>query len=45
MTKSKNHMITKSITHLATDTFPEIVIMEILHFTFSLLALGRYLFP
>ena len=39
MTKSKSSMVTRGITHLATDTLPMVVIQSI----FSLLPLGRYL--
>ena len=39
MTKFKSAMVTKGISHLATDTLP---VLEIKH-AFSLLPLGRYL--
>ena len=41
MTKSKSSMVTRDITHLATDTLPGLVIQSV----FSLLPLGRYLLP
>ena len=41
MTKSKSSMVTRDITHLATDTLPVTVIQS----EFSLLPLGRYLLP
>ena len=41
MTKSKSSMVTRGITHLATDTLPVLVIQSV----FSLLPLGRYPLP
>ena len=41
VTKSKSSMVTRGITHLATDTLPMLVIQSV----FSLLPLGRYLLP
>ena len=41
MTKSMSGVVTKVITHLLTDTLPVLVIKSV----FSLLLLGRYLFP
>ena len=41
MTKSKSSMVTRSITHLATDILPVLIIQNV----FSLLPLGRYLLP
>ena len=41
MTKSKSGMVTRGITHLATNTLLVLVIKSV----FSLLPLGRYLLP
>ena len=41
MTKSKSGMVTKGVTHLATNTLPVPVIQSV----FSLLPLGGYLLP
>ena len=41
MTKSKSSMVTRGITHLATDTLPVLVIQSV----FSLLPLSRYPLP
>ena len=41
MTKSKNSIVTKVITHLLTDTLPVLAIKS----AFLLLPLGQYLLP